>query len=175
MDDGKYNSELEVFTDVLPSSPYAKGVSWAVANGILNGTGNNKFEPEKPVTYEQLAVILHRYAQYKNCDISLNENNANYKDNINNEDYKKVSPYAITAMQWANNIGLFKETDLDLWLENNADVRLENNADVRLENQLDSEAENQLDLEQKNDLSPQNDLTQAEIANILINYSKTYS
>ena len=36
---------------------YAKGTAWAVENGISDGTN-----PEQPVTREQLAAMLYRYA-----------------------------------------------------------------------------------------------------------------
>ena len=40
-------------------------MEWAADEGIVNGYGNGKFGPNDPVTSEQLAAILHRYANYK--------------------------------------------------------------------------------------------------------------
>ena len=53
------------FSDVTESDWYAKAVSWAESKGIVNGYGDGTFRPNDPVTREQLAAILYRYAQYK--------------------------------------------------------------------------------------------------------------
>ena len=54
-----------VFEDVEPGIWYSDAVEWAADEGIVNGYGNGKFGPNDPVTSEQLAAILHRYANYK--------------------------------------------------------------------------------------------------------------
>ena len=48
------------FDDVAADAYYAGAVTWAVANGITNGTGGNKFSPEVTVTRAQAVTFLWR-------------------------------------------------------------------------------------------------------------------
>ena len=61
---------LESFTDIDPEDPavswYAPQAAWAKAAGIATGYDDGTFHGEKPVTREQMACFLYRYAQYKN-------------------------------------------------------------------------------------------------------------
>ena len=61
------------FTDVPTSKWYTAAVGWAAENGIVQGYGDGTFGQNKPLTREQLATILCRYAQYKGCDTSAGE------------------------------------------------------------------------------------------------------
>ena len=54
------------FTDVPAGTWYTDAVIWADANDIVNGVGNGRFAPTDNITREQMAVMLYRYAQYKN-------------------------------------------------------------------------------------------------------------
>ena len=68
---------------------YAAGCEWAKANGISDGTN-----PEAPVTREQLAAMLYRYAALKGRGLTAGEN-------LNFTDASDVSAYALPALQWA--------------------------------------------------------------------------
>ena len=48
------------FADVAAGAYYANAVTWAVAGGITNGTGGNKFSPEVTVTRAQAVTFLWR-------------------------------------------------------------------------------------------------------------------
>ena len=48
------------FDDVAADSWYAGAVSWAVANGITNGTGSNTFSPDVVVSRAQAVTFLYR-------------------------------------------------------------------------------------------------------------------
>lgn len=50
------------FSDVGDGVWYADAVSWAAGAQIVNGYGNGRFGPDDPVTREQTAAILYRYA-----------------------------------------------------------------------------------------------------------------
>lgn len=51
------------FTDLDPAQTwYHKAVAWAGENGVMNGVGNGRFDPNGAVTREQLVTILHRLA-----------------------------------------------------------------------------------------------------------------
>ena len=84
------------FSDVSAGQYYAAPIAWASANGIVNGYPDGAFRPEEPVTREQLAAILYRYAQYKGmAAVTLEENLAGFAD------ADSVSGYAVQAMNWA--------------------------------------------------------------------------
>ena len=68
---------------------YAAGCEWAKATGISDGSN-----PEAPVTREQLAAMLYRYAALKGRDLTAGEN-------LNFTDASDVSAYALSALQWA--------------------------------------------------------------------------
>lgn len=55
----------KTFTDVKAGLYYSKAVDWAAENNIANGFSDGTFKPEQPVTCEQLAAIISRYAVSK--------------------------------------------------------------------------------------------------------------
>ncbi|TYP68653.1 bifunctional 2',3'-cyclic-nucleotide 2'-phosphodiesterase/3'-nucleotidase [Paenibacillus methanolicus] len=48
------------FSDIQTGSWYADAVSAAYANGMVEGTGTGKFEPNKTITREEMAVLIAR-------------------------------------------------------------------------------------------------------------------
>ena len=48
------------FSDVASNSYYAKAVAWAVENGITNGVGHNRFDPDAVCTRAQSVAFLYR-------------------------------------------------------------------------------------------------------------------
>lgn len=99
--DGKPTTTNVVkFNDVPGGRWYSDAINWAAANDIVGGYGNGKFGPGDPITREQVAAILYRYAEYKGYDISGQADLTGYTD------AKDVSGWALTAMRWANDAGL---------------------------------------------------------------------
>jgi len=50
------------YPDCVAGSWYAKAVAWASEQGVVKGYDNGSFGPNDPITREQLAAMLHRYA-----------------------------------------------------------------------------------------------------------------
>ncbi len=98
--EGKPSSAASSFTDVKLDQYYAEAVSWAASNNIVNGYDNSRFGPDDPITREQMASILYRYAAYKGYDTTAPDNLSGFTDAA------QISSYAKTAMQWANEKGL---------------------------------------------------------------------
>lgn len=48
------------FDDVAADAYYVNAVTWAVANGITNGTGGNNFSPDAAVSRAQAVTFLYR-------------------------------------------------------------------------------------------------------------------
>ena len=51
------------FPDVPENAYYALQVSWAKANGIINGTAAGVLEPDTPLTRNEAAVMAARLAK----------------------------------------------------------------------------------------------------------------
>lgn len=49
------------FTDVNEHAWYYEGVNYAVTNGLMNGVGNNRFDPNGNMTRAMLVTVLWRY------------------------------------------------------------------------------------------------------------------
>ena len=82
--------------DTSGSSPwYAAGRTWAMNNGISDGTNM-----EGKITREQLAAMLYRYAKLKGYDVSASADISTYTD------ASSVSSWATDAMRWAVGAGL---------------------------------------------------------------------
>ena len=71
--------------------------TWAMAGGVSDGT-----DPNGPVTREQVATMLYRYAAAKGCDVSIGEST----NILSYADFASISEYAIPAMQWACGSGI---------------------------------------------------------------------
>ena len=82
--------------NVPASSWYYNAVMWANASGIVTGVGAGRFDPHSPVTREQMAAIMYRYAGFMNFDLSsdsaLVEGFA---------DIAQVSDFAAEPVRWA--------------------------------------------------------------------------
>lgn len=92
------------FTDVDMGAYYANAVAWAQQNGIVNGVSETEFAPNDNITREQIAAIMHRYAQYKGYDVAVGGNT----NILSYSDFDSVSEYAIGSMQYAVGSGLIK-------------------------------------------------------------------
>ena len=90
------------FADVAASDYYYKAVAWAAEKGIVTGYSDTTYAPNAPVTREQTAAILYRYAEWKGLNVSTGTSIAGYADAAN------VSDYAKPAMEWANAKGLIQ-------------------------------------------------------------------
>ena len=76
------------FSDVNPNSPGATAVAWAYDLGIVRGTGGTLFVPDRPITREEAAVLLRRYAAHLGRDTFLPSGVAACND------FEGISPWA---------------------------------------------------------------------------------
>ena len=94
--------------DVPAGAFYADAAAWALGEGILSGVdmpdGTKQFQGDAPVTREQVAVFLMRYAEALGMDTSR-------RAEVGFPDASEVSAFAKDAMSWAVAEGLFKGND----------------------------------------------------------------
>ena len=87
-------SYRNVFSDVPDGQWYSLSIIWANENGIVNGYGNGLFGTNDDITREQLAAMIHRYANYKKYNLSSSSNLAAYTDTGD------ISPWALDGIRW---------------------------------------------------------------------------
>lgn len=97
--EGEPAAEPSAFLDVAAGQWYTDAVGWGAANKVVKGYSEDRFGPMDPVTREQLAAILHRYAQYKGYEVTEITDLTAYAD------MASISEYALEAMAWAIALG----------------------------------------------------------------------
>ena len=89
------------FQDVPEGQWYTNGILWASSAEIVNGyNGSNLFGIDDPITREQMAVMMYRYAGYKGYDTSARAELDQFGD------VGSLNDYAKEAVQWAVKEGI---------------------------------------------------------------------
>ena len=94
------------YTDVAQGQWYSGAIRWAASEGIVGGYGNGLFGTNDPITREQFAAMLYRFAQEQGYDVSVGEDT----NILSYTDVADLSEYAISAMQWAVGAGIINGT-----------------------------------------------------------------
>lgn len=106
------------FDDVSYGRYYTTAVAWSARNNIIEGSGANTFGVNDPITREQLAVILYRYAKYMNYSTTTSSL-------YGYDDANKVSSWAKDAMGWAVRNGVIGGVTNTTLCPNNTATRAE--------------------------------------------------
>ena len=76
-------------------------IAWAAENNIVNGIGKGLFNPNGPITREQLVTVFYRFCrEYLQMDVSASQSLSKFPDAA------KVSSWAKDGMQWGTAVGL---------------------------------------------------------------------
>lgn len=92
------------FEDVAAGAYYENAVIWAQSRGITDGTSDTTFSPDENITREQLAAMLYRYFGKPETSGSIEEFG----------DAALVSDWALEAMRWAVETGIYEGRDQNL-------------------------------------------------------------
>ncbi len=103
---GKPQTNAVSFSDVDSNAWYAQAVAWAASKNIVAGYDNGTFGPNDPLTREQTAAILYRFAQVQGLDTNASTSLSGFSDQDD------VQEWALPAMEWAVTSGLISGTDL---------------------------------------------------------------
>lgn len=87
-----------MFDDVDKNLYYAPYIEWARQNNIVGGVGDNRFEPDRSVTRQEIAVIVARYLEYKGKELKV--------ETIKYNDEAKIDSWAKDAVYKAGNAGI---------------------------------------------------------------------
>lgn len=103
------------YNDVPEGQWYTEAVRWALAEDVMSGYTAATFAPEDPVSREQIAVLLWRYAQWINGSVPR-VRDAGYESY---GDRDEVSAYAREAMEWTCALGIvtgYRDDRGEVWL-----------------------------------------------------------
>ena len=100
----KVNYNMD-FSDVKnPNEYYYEPIKWAAKNGIVtgykSGPDQGKFKPDSPISREELAIVLQRYAKLKGKNVNVNADLTQFGD------YQLVSDWAVNSLKWAVGVGI---------------------------------------------------------------------
>lgn len=89
---GSPETEAELtYSDCVKDSWYAAAVAWGTEHGVVKGFSRDVFAPDDPITREQLAAMLWRYAGKPTASGTL--------DRFSDSD--KAGSWAVDALRWA--------------------------------------------------------------------------
>ena len=94
------------FPDVPPGKWYSAAVAWAAASGLVTGLSPDRFDPGAPVTREQIAALLYRYAAWADPDSPLPTEAGDSLAPF--ADAETVSAYARAPLAWAAAQGILR-------------------------------------------------------------------
>ena len=94
------------FSDVGADAYYAEAVRWAAALGIVTGYSDGRFGAGDPITRQQMAVMLYRFAKALGMETAQSGAGAQGFD-----DFEQVSAYAEEAVTWAANAAILRGAD----------------------------------------------------------------
>lgn len=84
------------FSDVPAGAWYEKSTAWAAGEGVVSGYGGGRFGPGNPVTREQFALMLYKFAGSPDPG----------EERLDYADAGSISGYARQALSWAVNHGI---------------------------------------------------------------------
>lgn len=79
LDNAELTGEAVQFKDVPSGIWYEKPVQWAFSTGIVSGTSDDTFSPDKSISREEMATMLYRYMAY--AGYPLKNGADGFKDN----------------------------------------------------------------------------------------------
>lgn len=101
---GEPEAPSSPFSDVTERDYYHDAAAWAAENGVVTGYADGTFRPGLPVSRQQLAAMLWRYAQTVNLKLERPADLSGYRD------AHAVAVYAVEPLGWAVKAGLFQGT-----------------------------------------------------------------
>lgn len=97
------------YPDVAGGEFYTDAVMWASENKIVTGfTDTGLFKPADPISREQMAAMMYRYARYKEAeDIEVKGDLTRFPDR------QSISDYAKEAVEWSVGTGMISGMGTD--------------------------------------------------------------
>ena len=123
--DAEVAGQTSSFSDVNKSVWYSPYVAWASENGIVNGIGNNRFDPDTPVTREETSVIIVKFGQFMDCKPKQITEEMKFMD------VESISAWAIDAVAEVQKAGIMNGKEQFLFDPKGSTTRAEMSAILR--------------------------------------------
>ena len=94
------------FGDVNDSAYYSEALKWAAMRKVVSGLSQTKFDPNAPITREQIATIINKFLITYYLDL-----HANVVKDCSFADEADISPYAKDSIKFAAGAGLMVGDD----------------------------------------------------------------
>lgn len=89
------------FNDCDYNSWYGSYVDWCAEKGIIQGVGDSKFEPERKITRQEMAVMLYRFAVFMKVSA-----NTKAGETLNYSDTSQIGAWAQAAALYCQQTGI---------------------------------------------------------------------
>jgi len=94
------------FSDVPKGKWYTAAVTWAAQNGIVNGVGGGRFDPNAKVTREQMCLMIVNYIEnYQKRTLSVTTNAPTFADDAKIAKWAKTAVYKCAKAGLVNGVG----------------------------------------------------------------------
>lgn len=103
--EGDPEEGTNLFTDVKDGQYYAAAVEWAFQKGIASGVSETRFQPDRPVTRQEMARFMVKYYLLQTGEQELTDEGAAAERYA---DWEKVSDWAQSAVDTATRLGLMQ-------------------------------------------------------------------
>lgn len=105
VDEAKYPDSR--FSDVPVGQWYAPSVAWAASEGIVSGTGDGLFQPNRNITRQEMAQIMAGYLAWKGVDTTPGADSTAY----NIPDRADIAGWALDSVCFCYEKGLLSGRD----------------------------------------------------------------
>ncbi len=95
------------FPDVSATQWYAPSVAWAASEGIVSGTDDGRFLPDRNITRQEMAQIMAGYLAWKGVDTTPSADSSAY----NIPDRADIAPWALDSVCFCYEKGLLSGRD----------------------------------------------------------------
>ncbi|MBQ6947523.1 MAG: S-layer homology domain-containing protein, partial [Clostridia bacterium] len=101
------------FEDVKDGSYYFGYIEWARVNGIVAGTGNYVFQPDRAITRQEMCKMIISYADYEGLELVMDKGRTLFKDDASIAKWARNDVYACQRAGIVNGdaAGTFRPTD----------------------------------------------------------------
>lgn len=120
--DSKWQIECDnpmKFDDIPDGDWYSDAVAWAGGTGLVNGMGENLFEPHSPITREQMAVMAVNFAKLCGVEMPSNVEERAFADEEN------IQYWAVDAVHTAQRAGIISGRDDNIFAPQDTATRAE--------------------------------------------------
>ncbi len=100
---GADTTATATFTDVPATSYYSNAIAWAAENGIVTGVGENRFEPDRAITREEMATMISRYITNMKVNVEATDTSSQEY-----ADASAISEYAVESVKTMRETGLME-------------------------------------------------------------------